>query len=243
MNKSQWLTGEQKKKYKKYGFILIRDVLPLEKINHIEKKFLEMIEEWSGGIFKSTQPEGLAKFLLGNRELERKLYDGVRHFSWLSDFCKIEEIARPVSELIGSASGVMEKIPFRIDLPRVIRELAVWHQDYNYVKGNTEVITAWIPLQHTSYATGCLMVMPGSQNLGVLNHDMSVLGKRHFPSDIFEREVRYVEMQKGDLLLFNSLLLHSSGLNISSIVRLSIQARYSALSSATDAAMGRVTAI
>lgn len=235
-----WLTDEQKQQYKHDGFLLVRQALPPAIMSHIENRFLELVEEWGGRRFGSIQSEELAQFLLGSRELERKLYDGVRQIPWLADFGKVPEIAQPVTELLGESSGLMSKIPLRIDLPGVTRELAVWHQDYRYVKGNTEVITAWIPLQDTPYARGCLMVMPGSQHLGILNHDMNILGKRHFPSGIFEREVRYVEMRKGDLLLFHSLLLHSSGLNMSSTARLSIQARYSALSAPTDSAMGKV---
>ncbi|MBK6632542.1 MAG: phytanoyl-CoA dioxygenase family protein [Betaproteobacteria bacterium] len=145
-----------------------------------------------------------------------------------------------MSDLLGGRAGLMGKIPFRIDLPGVTRELAVWHQDYRYVRGNTDIITAWVPLQDTPYVRGCLMVMPGSQELGIIEHDHEVLGKRHSPSGVFGREVRYVEMRRGDLLLFHSLLLHSSTLNMSPTVRLSIQARYSALSAPTDPSMGQV---
>ena len=137
----------------------------------------------------------------------------------------------------------MSKIPFRIDLPGVTRELAIWHQDYRYVQGNTEIITAWIPLQDTPYIRGCLMVMPGSHAMGILAHDVDVLDKRHFPSEIFQREVRYVEMQRGDILLFHSLLLHSSNLNMSQTTRLSIQARYTILSAPTDPSMGEVISL
>src|SRR5690606_4704806 len=101
-------------------------------------------------------------------------------------------------------------------------------------------VTAWIPLQDTSFIEGCLLVMPGSQELGVLAHDRLVLGKRHFPSGIFERDVRYIEMKRGDLLLFNSLLLHSSGVNLSDHARLSVQARYSRMKDPTDPSMGAV---
>ena len=40
------------------------------------------------------------------------------------------------------------------DLPGVTRELAVWHQDYRYVRGNTDIVTAWVPLQDTPYVRG-----------------------------------------------------------------------------------------
>ncbi len=234
------LTESQRQQYRRDGFLLIRGALPSAALDRVEGEFLGFVEAWGGRRFDSAQSADLARFLLGNRELERKLYDGIRDFPWLAEFGKSREIAEPVAELLGEPAGLMGKIPFRIDLPGVTRELAVWHQDYRYVLGNTEIITAWIPLQDTPYVRGCLMVMPGSHGMGILDHDMNVLGKRHFPSGIFEREVRYVEMQRGDLLLFHALLLHSSSLNMSPTARLSIQARYSALSAPTDPSMGHV---
>ena len=61
---------------------------------------------------------------------------------------------------------IRSKIPLRFDLPGVSRELAIWHQDYWYVKGNVDVVTAWVPMQDTPYELGCVMVMPGSHKLG-----------------------------------------------------------------------------
>lgn len=234
------LSDSQVLQYQRDGFLLIRRALSPDPLNRLENSFLELVESLGGRRFESAQSEELAQFLLENRELERRLYDSIREFPWLVEFGIYPGIAEPVRDLLREAVGLMEKIPFRIDLPGVTRELAVWHQDYRYVRGNTSVITAWVPLQDTPYIRGCLMVMPGSHKLGELEHDLEVLGKRHFPSRIFRHEVRYVEMQRGDLLLFNALLLHSSGFNMSSTARLSVQARYSALSASTDRAMGKV---
>jgi ectoine hydroxylase-related dioxygenase (phytanoyl-CoA dioxygenase family) len=47
-------------------------------------------------------------------------------------------------------------------------------------------------------------------------------------------------MRKGDLLLFNALLLHSGNLNLSAGIRYSVQSRYTALGAATDEDMGGV---
>lgn len=234
------LSDSQVLQYQRDGFLLIRRALSLDHLKRLEDSFLDLVESWGGRRFQSAQSEALAQFLLENRDLERKIYDVIREFPWLVEFGMSRGIAEPVKDLLGEAVGLMEKVPFRIDLPGVTRELAVWHQDYRYVRGNTDIITAWVPLQDTPYIRGCLMVMPGSHELGELEHDSEVLGKRHFPSQIFDHEVRYVEMQRSDLLLFNSLLLHSSGFNMSSTVRLSVQARYSALTVPTDIAMGQL---
>jgi ectoine hydroxylase-related dioxygenase (phytanoyl-CoA dioxygenase family) len=143
-------------------------------------------------------------------------------------------------KLIGGDTGLFSKIPFRIDVPVETKELAVWHQDYWYVKGNTDVVTAWIPLQDTTYVNGCLSVMPGSHKLGPVPHDTHVLGKKQIPAKHLGGEIRLAEMKKGDVLFFHSCLLHTGNINLSDSVRYSVQARYTPLGKAVDPSMGDV---
>lgn len=121
--------------------------------------------------------------------------------------------------------GLYKKIPFRIDVPFETKELAYWHQDDNYVEGNRQEVTVWTPLYDTKIEHGCLKVMPGSHKLGPVPHTLNV-GKKSLPRDIYDREVRYVEMGSGDVLFCSSYLLHSSSLNFSDQIRYSIQLRY-----------------
>jgi phytanoyl-CoA hydroxylase len=237
------LSEAQIDQYQREGYLMLRNAVPEDLLDELEEKFLGLVAEWGGRHFSSAQSPDLAQFLLENRALERRIYDGIRIFPWLKEFSLAPEITGPVTDLLGKPAGLMSKIPFRMDLPGVVRELAVWHQDYRYVLGNEDVVTAFIPLQDTPFVRGCLMIMPGSHKLGILDHDVEVLGKRHFPSTIFDREVRYAEMKRGDLLLFHSLLLHSLGLNLSSTALLTVQSRYSALSAQTDPGMGDIIPI
>jgi len=237
------LNESQKSDYFRRGYLLLKRAIPEQSLDILETQFLSLVKDWGGREFTSAQSPELAEFLLANRELERKLYEGIRQFPWLEEFSLQPEITNPIKEILGEELGLMSKIPFRIDLPGVTRELAVWHQDYKYVLGNEEIVTAYITLQDTPYIRGCLMVMPESHKLGAFHHDTQVLGKRHFPSNIFNREVRYVEMERGDLLLFNALLLHSLGLNLSSTCMLTVQSRYSRLNAPTDPSMGQVIEI
>lgn len=229
--------------YETEGFCLIKGAVPAQVLDTLEARIISLVHEWTGINYGSTRSVEFANALSNDRDLERRLYDRVRDFDWLQTFSLAPEITRHVKALLGNEICLMSKIPLRLDIPQVVREIAVWHQDYWYVKGNTQIVTAWIPLQDTSYAEGCLLVMPGSHELGPLDHDKTILAKRHYPSGIFEREVRYVEMKRGDLLLFNSLLLHSSGINISDRARLSVQARFSRMDAPTDASMGKVIPI
>jgi ectoine hydroxylase-related dioxygenase (phytanoyl-CoA dioxygenase family) len=226
--------------YVENGFVVLRGACNASTLDRFEAGFLDYIHQRSGRRFASLHGPDIAEFLAGDRAMEQALYEGVRRTPLLEAMCTDPEIARAVTGLIGEPSGLLEKIVLRIDLPMVLREVAVWHQDYFYVRGNLDTVTAWMPLQDTPFELGCLMVMPGSHELGPVPHDRRVLGKRDFASGIFGREVRYVEMKRGDALLFNALLFHSSGLNVSSEIRYSVQARYSPLSQATDPAMGRL---
>lgn len=232
------MSGDFIEKYRRDGFSIIRGAIPAEKLDSLENSVLGLIESWTGKSFQSISSPEFAAFLANEREIERKLYNDIRAFDWVEGLSLQPEITSKIRKILGEDIVLMKKIPFRIDLPNVTRELAVWHQDFFYVKGNTDVVTAWIPLQDTSFREGCLMVMPGSHELGALPHDVEVLGKRHYPSGIFDREIRYAEMKRGDLLLFNALLLHSSGVNISNVGRFSIQARYSRANDAVDPVMG-----
>lgn len=226
--------------YKENGFVLLRQAVDLHALDRLETAVLELVEEYSGRQFKSLLDPDFAACLVADRDLERRIYEDVRSFPWLTEFSSDASLVGPIASLLGQNFGLYEKIPLRLDLPMVMRELAVWHQDYHYVKGNTEVVTAWVPLQDTPYEVGCLLVMPGSHKLGIVEHDVTLLQKKRVPSGIFGREVRYVEMERGDLLLFNALLLHSSGINISERIRMSVQARYTPLNLPSDPAMGRV---
>lgn len=234
------LSLDDKERYARDGYLLLRGAIDVRYLHNLEQKVLTLLAEWTGRRFVTVCSVEFSAFLQANRELERRLYNEIRKFDWLIEFSLSQNIVGPVADLIGGPVGLMKKIPFRIDLPNVTRELAVWHQDYRYVKGNTDIVTAWIPLQNTAYVQGCLMVMPGTHRLGPIDHDGHVLGKRDFPSGIFEREVRYVEMKYGDLLLFHSLLLHSSGINLSDQARLSLQSRFTRIGAETDLDMGGI---
>ena len=226
--------------YESDGYVLLKNAVSQDLLDDLDQKVVGLLREWTGIDVQSTSSKAFADILLSDRELERRLYDGVRNFDWLPGVSSDDQLKDAVSTVMGPEFGLFSKIPLRFDLPAVIRELAVWHQDYWYVKGNTDVVTLWMPLQDTPYDLGCLMVMPGSHKLGALNHDGEALGKRHYPKGVFDREVRYVEMKRGDVLMFHSLLLHSSGMNVAKTARLSIQARYTPLNAPADPGMGTV---
>lgn len=212
-------------RYKQDGFVVLRGAVAQEEIDLLLANFLDITRSVTGKSFPDSHRGEIVDFFLNNLDLESQCYTEIRQHDYLERFSRQTGIVGPVQSILGPRLDLLRKIVFRIDLPRFVQEYAHWHQDYFYVRGDIDTVTAWIPLQDTDYLRGCISVMPGSHRLGPLSHENKI-GKRDMPAGIFDRVVRYVEVEKGDLVLFHSLMLHSSNLNFSDSIRYSVQARF-----------------
>lgn len=222
------------------GYVLKKNLIESSELSEIENDCLNIVNKKYRTEFQCLDSRQFTDFICGNREAERYLYEEMRKEKSLYKVATLKKITDIVSTILGSKNiTLLEKIPFRIDCPMVMRELAVWHQDIFYVKGCPDTITVWIPLFDVSFKEGCLMIMPKSHTEGIIEHNINILEKKFYPESIFGNEVRYVEMKRGDALFFHSQLLHSSGNNISDRIRYSIQARYIRASAKSDPAMGK----
>jgi hypothetical protein len=223
--------------YAQQGYCLVRNALPVASIDRLMGNYLDLVQAITGRRFADPHGEEIVAFYNERPDLESEVYLRIRDTPWLTEFSAQPALTAPVRALLPGGFSLFSKIPFRIDMPLWTKELALWHQDHFYVGGNTDVVTAWIPFQDTNYFNGCLTVMPGSHTLGVVPHDTKV-GKKSVPSTIFDREVRMVEMRKGDVLYFNALLFHSGNLNVSPSIRYSLQPRFTPKGKPTNPAMG-----
>lgn len=157
------------------------------------------------------------------------IYDNVADLFECIELVRNSSIKEVIRALIDGQVKIYQKIPFRIDVPNVTKELAVWHQDDFYVRGAPNEITAWIPLQDTPMHVGALSVIKKSHTHGKIPHKI-VWGKKYMPSGggegLFDMPVSIIEMKKGDVLFFNSYLLHSGNINFSERIRYSLQIRF-----------------
>jgi ectoine hydroxylase-related dioxygenase (phytanoyl-CoA dioxygenase family) len=209
------------------GYLHIRDLLNSADLEPIRRKCTQAIKKsgFKGGMSKGgINSSSWVSFAQKNPNVVSEVYDMMRDDPVLTELGKSKKITSIVRKLIKNP-GLYKKIPFRIDVPFETKELAYWHQDDFYVKGNPEELTVWIPLFNTKIENGCLMIMPGTHKLGPIPHTIKI-GKKWLPEGIYSREIRYVEMNCGDVLFFSSYLMHSSGFNISNDIRYTIQLRY-----------------
>lgn len=213
--------------YQTLGYAINKQSISLHAINTFFSQFCDFIFSQGGGKYTSAFDANLCDYWTNNRAFQSFIYDEIRKTPYLKEFVFNCGILDSVSKMYPKGCYLLEKIILRIDQPLEMSELAVWHQDFYYVKGNPEVLTVWIPLQDVNYLNGCLSVMPRSNHLGPVAHTLSCLAKKHIPENIYDNEIRYAEMKVGDSLFFHSLLLHSGNMNMSTKTRYSIQIRFS----------------
>jgi phytanoyl-CoA hydroxylase len=90
------------------------------------------------------------------------------------------------------------------------------HQDYYYFPHAGNSMTAAIMhFDDTPVEKGCLRVVPGSHKLGPLD---PVGEDRHLPGYAIE-DATAIPAKAGDVIFFNYLLIHGSGLNLSDEAR------------------------
>ncbi len=102
------------------------------------------------------------------------------------------------------------------------------HQDWRSMQGSLDSVVVWVPLVRIDRALGALEVIPGSHRLGLLPADMAD-GYGHIDAPIDASRFMPVEVEKGDLLVFSTFLVHQSGTNVTDGIRWSCHFRYNNL--------------
>ncbi len=102
-----------------------------------------------------------------------------------------------------------------------------WHQDIGagWRIDTNPIITIWTGLDAATVARGCMQIVPGSNNLGILN-------ERHYTSE--KDRAKYarpeavidLETEAGEAVLLHNFLLHRSGVNTTSAPRRAFSATY-----------------
>ncbi|AKT38410.1 phytanoyl-CoA dioxygenase family protein [Chondromyces crocatus] len=126
--------------------------------------------------------------------------------------------------------------PIRVDYAEREHFLLPWHQDYPYAQDSMDAVVHWIPLQDVDEQNGCLKVAPGSHELGVVPVKMilppegsthGIRGLQIADPSVVERFPQVsLPMKFGDVLVFSTLLLHRSQLNLTGEARWTAQVRH-----------------
>ncbi|WNR43460.1 phytanoyl-CoA dioxygenase family protein [Paenibacillus roseipurpureus] len=92
-----------------------------------------------------------------------------------------------------------------------------WHQDNGYgLVLSEEYVTCWLALEDATIENGCIWVMPRTHKDGIVEHQKTPIGWQCYFGD--DPGIP-VELKKGSMVVFSSLLFHRSGPNVSNSVR------------------------
>lgn len=135
---------------------------------------------------------------------------------------------RPVMEmLVGTQILVHPKPIGRLIFPNCERLVVHAHQDYEFMKGDPEFYTTWIPLHTCTPREGPLAILEGSHRRGIQEHLRDNL---HVPEIAIDTTMGdgWVsgQVNAGDVLIFHGLTIHAATPNSSDRMRLSLDCRF-----------------
>lgn len=225
------MTPVDREHYKTNGYVVLRGVVDPADLDALEGAFehyaAEYLEDY--GLFGGMHSADYAKALAELAPVEEEdIYKSMRGSRNLEAFGFLPELIKHVGAIVGYRSIKPKAARFRMDQPRDLRYLAVWHQDHAYVGGSVDTVTAWVPLQDTPWEMGPLMIVPKSHGMP-LTHNMELNGRKTIKTPPLSLGINVLPMRRGDVLFFHSLLLHSGQPNLSDRVRYSVQIRYEPL--------------
>ena len=135
-----------------------------------------------------------------------------------------------LTALLGPEVAWTGSFAVRVKLPEREETAFPWHQDTQYYGNPTQhlhVISVWIPLVDVDERNGCLHLLPGSHQWGLLGGARDAERVVRMFEDVEQRAKPVVlPMRRGDLLAFTNMTCHASTVNTTDEMRWSIDLRY-----------------
>ncbi len=229
---SEGLTGAELQHYEEQGFVVRRGLFDADTIAAFDTRFAELVARPPGPPMQIMRDVMVAK---GAVVAATPLHAVNKLFSFEDDavlfgYCTHPEFAACLHSLLGEAVYSISTNVF--NKPPGVDGRHPFHQDLRYyrIRPAEKIVGTWTALRPATRQTGCLAVLPGSHNGGLLEHgypDWEYVNHGFYAAvdvDVSQRE--YVELEPGDTLFFHPLLLHGSGRNRSDGFRRAVSAHF-----------------
>ncbi|KAF6027159.1 hypothetical protein EB796_014525 [Bugula neritina] len=217
------VTPEVLDSYKKYGYIIIRGLLTAEESSLVE-------EGWN--VDPYLQPRKYPQADDKGDLMELAVWDDASNDA-TGLVGRSENLAGAVEKLLGDE--VYHYHSKFLCKPPQTGGSFIWHQDYGYWYHNSlhfpdDMCTAFIAVDDIRQDNGCLKIIPGSHKCGRIEH---LKYDDQIQADLERVEyykeklgVQEVVLNKGDVLIFHSNILHRSDKNDSDRRRLVLAIAY-----------------
>ena len=233
--------------YNKNGYAILKNIVPppridalLENIYKLYRKystdyeFDESEDPWKSEMFHKK----LIEFRKKDPKLFGAIYDSLKTSLTLTQLVSDDVIVNNVAKFLNvDPSDVSISEPMcRLDVPNDKRNALEWHQERSFFPQNRDglhSLVCWIPLTSVTEEMGAIHISPESHAGGLIipaqNEKKSELSTRQIsvPEEYIKKyEDLVVPVDAGDVVFFNMLLYHRSGINISDKVRFAVQSRF-----------------
>ncbi|MCD1257624.1 phytanoyl-CoA dioxygenase family protein [Paenibacillus athensensis] len=202
------ITAAQYEQFCTDGYLLIKQGASADLIDAFNNHIYDIREQAEVPEWAACDP---------HKKFSLRLFNPHKHDSFSRQLMKLPIIRGTLAQLMGREANCVQSMYFYKE-PGSPGQAA--HQDYYYIKNDPmTMIAAWIAMEERiDTENGCLWVIPGTHKLGLLPHGAVTNIEEHEPwteqtegADL-TRQIP-VEMEKGDILFFSELLIHSSTKN------------------------------
>lgn len=212
------------------GYVLIRELIPQDAVQSVLTDVTDLLAE-AGWLEPGASPvdripaKGASH---GDPDpVFKKVYQEV--FNLESFHALPHQVAlRQVMQMLAGDQVLVHPKPIgRLIFPNCERLVVHAHQDYEFMGGDPEFYTVWIPLHHCPIEVGPLQILEGSHRFGIQKHQSENLHVPEIAMDaVAGDEWAGGQVNAGDVLIFHSLTVHAAAPNVSHQMRLSLDCRF-----------------
>ena len=215
-----------RKQMSTHGYVLIRELLPLDNINRLLADITQIIST-AGWLLPGYSPlERIADIsaTCGDSDPSyRTVYKEIFSLESLHAFPHQLALQRVMQLLAGSQLLVHPKPIGRLMFPHCDRFVTHMHQDHQAIGGDPESFTAWMPLHDCPVELGPIQVLEGSHRFGLQTSETN----QHLDAETLRGgEWAGGRINAGDVLIFHSLTVHAGTANVSDRIRISVDCRF-----------------
>jgi len=237
------LTEEQKKSFVDNGFLILDDFFTNSELLDFKNMLIYLIQinlkkaskinsELVLDDFKGKElDDGIIKLEEIDHQFVANIYDTLFQTPQFLRITAKKEITYCINQLLGRNENdptYIDQSRCRIDPPLdPNKRTCGWHQEVFYYIPESDFVQTWAPLIHdATKENGAVEVCPGSHLEGIAkqsNLENDELYKFIVDDRVIKKYTPLIaELKVGQILIFNSKLIHKSGRNSSKQVRYSL---------------------
>ena len=216
------LTSEERDFYNENGYLLKKHLVPLDWIEAIRSEIEGIHERMAAQPLEGVHNAWEEYDNPANPRRIKQLMNSELVSPTLNCILRSDTMLDIIEDLIGPNISLYHS---KLLLKSSRDGTAVpWHQDYAYWKTEDNqplMVNCQLAIDRASRENGCIQYIPGSHKWGLQEHERAQQTfAMYLPGDDYERaDAVAVEMEPGDGVFFNALIIHGSAANTSTLER------------------------